>query len=156
MRLPQYDPSRTPSTPRKKRIDRRLQERVSVDCQVRICWQDRHGSHVFCARAVDMSKFGLRVEAERALEPGTVVCVETNSAMLGSACVRHCTPNGLKVGAHVRQRKTASDIGWCRLVRRLRRHSGQAPPLPDTKAYPHLASLLGSFGTSAESPGQSR
>jgi hypothetical protein len=109
MRLPQYDRSRTPSTPRKERIDRRLQERVPADGQVRLRWQDRHASHILYARAVDMSKFGLRVEAERALEPGTVVCVETNSAILGSACVRHCTPNGLKyrIGMHMPDRMTA-------------------------------------------------
>ena len=68
--------------------------------------QDRQGNHVLCTRAMDMSKFGLLVDAERALEPGAVVSVETNSAMLGSACVRHCTPNGLtyRIGLHVPDR----------------------------------------------------
>ena len=108
MRLPQYDPSRTPSTPMKRRINRRLQDRASVDCQVRLCWQDRQGNHVLCAHAVDMSKFGMLVEAERALEPGAVVSVETNTAMLGIACVRHCTPNGLKykIGMHLPDHRT--------------------------------------------------
>jgi hypothetical protein len=107
MRLPQCDPSRTPSTPRTKRINRRLQERISVDCQVRLCWQDRQGNHVLSAHAMDMSKFGMLVEAERALEPGAVVSVETNSAMLGLACVRHCTPNGkYKIGMHLPDHRT--------------------------------------------------
>jgi hypothetical protein len=42
---------------------------------------------------MDLSNFGMLVEAERALEPGTVVSVETNSVMLGNACVRYCTPS---------------------------------------------------------------
>jgi hypothetical protein len=48
------------------------------------------------------------VEAERALEPGAVASVETNKAMLGIACVRHCTPNGLKykIGMHLPDHRT--------------------------------------------------
>jgi len=55
-----------------------------------------------------VSKFGMLVEAERALEPGTVVSVETNTAMLGIACIRHCTPNGVKyrIGMHVPDHRT--------------------------------------------------
>jgi hypothetical protein len=85
-----------------ERNNRRLHERVSIDCPVRLCWQDRQGNHVLQARAMDLSKFGMLVEAERSLKAGTVVSVETHSVMLGSACVRHCTPNGLKyrIGMH--------------------------------------------------------
>jgi hypothetical protein len=48
------------------------------------------------------------VEADRAIAPGVVVSVETNSATLGSACVRHCTPAGLKyrIGLHTPDRMT--------------------------------------------------
>jgi hypothetical protein len=57
---------------------------------------------------MDMSKFGMLVEAERALEPGAVVSVETNTAMLGIACIRHCTPSGSKyrIGMHVPDHRT--------------------------------------------------
>jgi hypothetical protein len=94
---------------RNERINRRLHERVPINCQVRLCWQDRQGNHVLSAHAMDMSKFGMLVEAERAIEPGTVVSVETNAVMLGSACVRFCTPNGLKyrIGMHVPDHRRA-------------------------------------------------
>ena len=58
---------------RNERINRRLHERVPIDCHVRLCWQDPQGNHVLRARALDLSNFGMLVEAERALEPGTVV-----------------------------------------------------------------------------------
>ena len=96
-------------TARNGRINRRRHERVSIDCRVRLCWQDRQGNHVLRARAMDLSNFGMLVEAERAIEPGTVVAVETNAVMLGSACVRYCTPNGLKyrIGMHVPDHRRA-------------------------------------------------
>lgn len=108
MRLPQYVPLQTRAAPRNERSNRRLHERISVDCQVRLCWQDRQGKHVLSAHAMDMSKFGMLVEAERALETGAVVSVETNTAMLGIASIRHCTPNGLKyrIGMHVPDHRT--------------------------------------------------
>jgi PilZ domain len=94
---------------RNERINRRLHERVPINCQVRLCWQDRQGNHVLRARAMDLSHFGMLVETERAIEPGTVVAVETNSVTLGNACVRYCTPNGLKyrIGMHVPDHRRA-------------------------------------------------
>jgi len=62
---------------RTERINRRLHQRVPIDCQVRLCWQDRQGNHVLHAQAMDLSNFGMLVEAERAIEPGAVVSVET-------------------------------------------------------------------------------
>ena len=109
MNAPQSDPLPTRSAARNERINRRLHERVSIDYPVRLCWQDRQGNHVLQARAMDLSNFGMLVEAERSLPAGTVVSVETNSVMLGSACVRHCTPNGLKyrIGMHAPDRRHA-------------------------------------------------
>ena len=109
MDAPQSAPLQTRVTARNERINRRLHERVSIHCQVRLCWHDRQGNHVLRAQAMDLSNFGMLVEAERALEPGTVVSVETNSVMLGSACVRYCTPNGLKyrIGMHVPDHRRA-------------------------------------------------
>ena len=109
MGAPQSAPLATRFNARNERINRRLHERVSIDCQVCLCWEDRQGDHVLCARAMDMSKFGMLVEAERPVEPGSVVSVETNIAMLGMACVRHCTTNGLKyrIGMHVPDHRRA-------------------------------------------------
>jgi len=88
------------------RVERRLHPRVAIDCQVCVCWSDREGKHVLRARALDVSKFGMLVETDRAIAPGVVVSVETNSATLGNACVRHCTPAGLKyrIGLHAPDR----------------------------------------------------
>lgn len=63
MSLPQSVPFQTRSTAGNEGINRRLNERVSIDCQVCLCWEDRQGDHVLCARAMDMSKFGMLVEA---------------------------------------------------------------------------------------------
>jgi hypothetical protein len=86
--------------------NRRLHERLSVTFQVHLCWQDRQGKQVLRARAVDISKFGLLVEAIRPIAPGTTISVQTNSSILGIACVRHCTPKGLKyrIGLHMPDR----------------------------------------------------
>ena len=75
---------------------KRLHERQSVQREVRLCWQNSQGSQVLQARALDMSTFGILVEAERAIAPGTVIYVQTPSTVLGKACVRHCTPKGAK------------------------------------------------------------
>lgn len=58
------------------------------------------------ARAIDISRFGLLVEAEKAIAPGTLVAVQTVSALIGKACVRHCTPKGAKyrIGLHMPDR----------------------------------------------------
>jgi|SRR5580658_4798158 hypothetical protein len=81
---------------------KRLHERLSVERQVHLCW----GNQVLRARTLDISRFGLLVEAERAIAPGTVISVQTNSTMLGKACVRHCTPKGAKyrIGLHLPDR----------------------------------------------------
>jgi hypothetical protein len=88
------------------RSDRRLNARISVDREVCLCWQDRQGSHILRARAKDISKFGMLVEAEHPLAPGGVVSVETNTTTIGRGCVRHCTPSGsaYKIGVHIPDR----------------------------------------------------
>ena len=91
------------------RVDRRLHPRVAIDCPVCLCWRDRQGDHLLRAQARDVSKFGMLVEADKAIAPGAVVSVETNAATLGGACVRHCTPAGLKyrIGLHTPDRMTS-------------------------------------------------
>ena len=97
-------------TARNERINRRLHERVPIDSQVRLRWQDRQGNHVLRARAMDLSDFGMLVEAERAIEPGTVVAVEPRGraaipAFWHTACfwgALHLvprTPRGTETGA---------------------------------------------------------
>jgi|SRR5579863_1662890 len=92
-------------------IEKRLHQRIAIDCPVHLSWQDHQENRVLRARALDISKFGMLVEAERPIAAGTVISVETNSRTLGTACVRHCTPFGLKfrIGLHMPDR-TANDL----------------------------------------------
>ena len=85
---------------------KRLHERLSVQRQVYLCWKDARGNQVLRAHAVDVSRFGILVEAERAIAAGTVISVQMNATMLGKACVRHCTPKGIKyrIGLHMPDR----------------------------------------------------
>jgi len=84
----------------------RLHGRSAVQRRVRISWTDGQGNYVLQAYAIDISKFGLLVEAERPIRSGTLVSVQTNSAIIGKACVRHCTPKGAKfrIGLHLPDR----------------------------------------------------
>jgi len=88
------------------RPNRRLHERVPINRQVYLCWRERQGDLVQSGRALDVSKFGMLVEADKPIAPGTTISVQTNSTTLGSACVRHCTPNGIKykIGLHMPDR----------------------------------------------------
>jgi hypothetical protein len=76
---------------------RRLYERLPIDTQLQICWEEGQGAHrQIRARAIDVSKLGVRVESERAIATGTVVNVFTaNFSPIGRASVRHCTQNGM-------------------------------------------------------------
>jgi hypothetical protein len=95
MSLPEA--SATAASPaQQENSEKRLQQRVAINCQLNLCWQDPDGNRVLRVRAIDISKFGILVEAERAIRPGTAVSVQTVSMVLGTACVRHCTPKGLK------------------------------------------------------------
>jgi len=76
---------------------RRLYERFPIDTQLQICWEEGKGvRRQVRARAVDVSKFGVQVESERAIPTGTLVNVFTaNFSPIGRASVRHCTPKGM-------------------------------------------------------------
>jgi hypothetical protein len=97
--------TQTVSATEEKR-NRRLHERIAINCQVHLCWQDGQANRLLPARAIDISRFGMLVEAERAIAPGTFISVQTTSSTLGKACVRHCTPQGLKyrIGLHMPDR----------------------------------------------------
>ncbi len=95
------------SPPREQKgAGQRLHARLSVERQVRLSWQDGQGNRMLQARTVDLSRFGMLVEAEKAIAPGTLVSVETNAKVIGRACVRHCTPKGAKyrIGLHMPDR----------------------------------------------------
>lgn len=89
-----------------KALGQRLHARLSVQRQVRLSWQDRQETRILQARAIDISRFGMLVEAEKAIAPGTLVTVHTNSTLIGRACVRHCTPKGARyrIGLHMPDR----------------------------------------------------
>ena len=76
---------------------RRLAERFPVDAQLQICWEEGKGiRRQVRARAVDVSKFGIQVESQKAIPTGTVVNVFTsNFSPIGRASVRDCTPKGM-------------------------------------------------------------
>ncbi|HXI42365.1 MAG TPA: PilZ domain-containing protein [Bryobacteraceae bacterium] len=98
--------TRAASAPAPARVNKRLHERLAINCQVHLCWQDGQTNRVLHAQALDVSTFGMLVEAERAIPPGTFIQVQTTSTILGRACVRHCTPKGMKyrIGLHMPDR----------------------------------------------------
>ncbi|HLN04286.1 MAG TPA: PilZ domain-containing protein [Bryobacteraceae bacterium] len=95
MSLPQSDPKQAGAVT-EKGAGKRLHARNAVQRQVRLCWRGSEGDRILQARAIDISSFGMLVEAEKAIPPGTLVSVQTNATMIGKACVRHCTPKGAK------------------------------------------------------------
>jgi len=105
MSLPQSDPKQA-VVGTARGAGKRLHERLSVQRQVRLCWRSSEGERVLHARAIDISRFGILVEAEKKIAPGTLVSVQTNATMIGNACVRHCTPKGAKyrIGLHMPDR----------------------------------------------------
>ncbi len=89
----------------------RLHERLSVNSQLHLSWQQdgRGAQRNIRARAIDVSKFGVLVEAESSIPSGTIVCVQSsNFTMIGRGSVRHCTPRGLnyKIGLFMPDRLT--------------------------------------------------
>jgi hypothetical protein len=106
MSAPQAVPPHADSANVQTRTNRRLHERLAINREVWLSWQDRQGHHVLRARAMDISKFGMLVEAEGPVAPGAVVSVEAKATTLGRGCVRHCTPCGAayRIGLHMPDR----------------------------------------------------
>ncbi|HXI42857.1 MAG TPA: hypothetical protein VNH83_22935 [Bryobacteraceae bacterium] len=89
----------------------RLHERLSVNSQLHISWRqdERSAQRSVRARAIDVSKFGVLLEAESPIPSGTVVSVQSsNFTMIGRASVRHCVPKGLnyRIGLFMPDRLT--------------------------------------------------
>lgn len=74
---PQPAPSRSGLS---GRTERRLHSRVAIDREVRLSWQDRQGDHRVRARALDVSKYGMLVEAESEIALGVVVFIGTSTS----------------------------------------------------------------------------
>ena len=77
---------------------RRRDPRIPRDSQIVLCCVDRQGRQQrLRARAVDVSRTGILVQAEEPVARGTVVFLQTASfTALGKASVRHCTQKGMK------------------------------------------------------------
>jgi len=85
---------------------KRLHPRSPVERRVRLCWTDSQGNRILEARAIEISSFGMLVETDKAIPSGTLVSVHTSATLIGRACVRHCTPKGIKyrIGLHMPDR----------------------------------------------------
>jgi hypothetical protein len=105
MSLPQSSPKQA-GLDSEKVAGKRLHARSSIERKVRLCWIDGQGNRVLDARTIDISRFGMLVETEKAIPSGTLVSVHTNATLIGRACVRHCTPKGSKyrIGLHMPDR----------------------------------------------------
>ena len=79
-------------------MKRRIHERLPIHDKIQLSCQDRQGvQHRTRARALNASKFGMLVESEEAVAPGTVAYLQNgNFTALGRASVRHCTQKGLR------------------------------------------------------------
>lgn len=86
----------------------RLHQRLPFEGLLHLCWEERgSGKRRINARGIDRSKFDILVDAERPIPTGTLVSVETaNFMVVGRACVRHCSPNGLnyRIGLYMPDR----------------------------------------------------
>ena len=103
-------PDSTPTKPAPTRNNRRLHERIPNNSDILICCQDRKGvERRIRARAINTSKSGILVQSDESVPPGTVVYLQgANLTVIGKACVRYCTPKGLKhrLGLYVPDRLT--------------------------------------------------
>lgn len=90
------------------KTSRRIHERIPINSRLVICYRNPSSmSNSIRARAVDLSKAGILVEAERPVPIGTVVELQTaNATILGRASVRHCTLKGTRywIGLYVPDR----------------------------------------------------
>jgi len=93
MAVPQPAPAPSGST---GPAERRLHSRLAIDREVCLSWQDRQGDHEIRARALDMSKYGLLVEADCEIARGVSVFIGTGAILYGRGCVRYCAQSGSK------------------------------------------------------------
>src|SRR5262245_45391609 len=76
--------------------ERRLYSRHAIHRDLLNKWHERHGDHQVRARALDVSKYGMLVEAEGEIPLGVVVFIGTGAVLYGRGCVRHCSQSAEK------------------------------------------------------------
>src|SRR6185503_17426339 len=107
---PAKKPDSTPSQPLPIRHNRRLHERIPINSDILICCKDRKGvERRVRARAINSSKSGILVQSDESVPAGTLVYLQgANLTTIGRACIRYCTPKGLKykLGMYVPDRLT--------------------------------------------------
>ena len=76
--------------------EQRAHERLPINTQLQLRWEEKKAQRQVRARAVDVSKFGVQVQSEKAIPTGTIVNVYSSQfAPIGRASVRHCTLKGM-------------------------------------------------------------
>jgi hypothetical protein len=75
----------------------RCYDRLPAGCRISIVWQERSGSSRSArARVVDMNGTGALIKCNVAIAPGSHVYIQARElSLMGSAYVRHCTPDFL-------------------------------------------------------------
>ena len=76
--------------------DRRSDQRRPIGCALRISWRAADGltrsAHV---RGIELSQSGVAIRSNEPFPPGYTLFVELPKYnLVGSGCVRHCTPTG--------------------------------------------------------------
>lgn len=70
----------------------RRQQRMTTSASIRVAWQDRLGRDKFTTvHSFDISPAGMRMELPEAVDPRTVVTLQSQELRLhGNASVRYC------------------------------------------------------------------
>lgn len=92
-----------PVPARPPRANNRFHDRLPVKCRFSIYSDDHKGQRCIVGRGINMSNSGALVETTEPIRPKTLVYVKADGlGLMGSATVRHCTPNGSKfrIGLH--------------------------------------------------------
>src|SRR5436190_1948015 len=78
--------------------DKRRKQRELFHCVLELSWKDTAGvAHTLPVHAIDLSKFGVRVESSEPIELHTGVYVRAERyGVTGSTSVRHCNRRGPK------------------------------------------------------------
>jgi len=95
----------------RKSKEKRARTRFLAQAKVRVTWANEQGSSAWqMARCVDISKTGMRLDAETPVPVRTVVRFESAELKFaGTGVVRHCTRKGLRIQIGV---EFASGIEW--------------------------------------------
>ena len=89
----------------------RVQSRFPVQAKVKLTWSNEQGGSAWqVARRADISKTGMRLDAESPIAVRTIVRFESAELKLaGTGVVSHCTRKGLRIQIGV---EFSSGIEW--------------------------------------------